>query len=224
MSVITPTMQPLARNKTFQPEREPLRRSTTLRLDSDKVHGPVSFLYPTRARFTQVQPSIPEDDVPTAALPSPPAAPDPGSTLPGRPTGLKTPQPALTYQWTSRNARKGRHTFLVNEREVESTGLIPPQPTNSLGHFLHIVRLMLTTLPLWDISFTVAILFVIGSAVWVLNGTFTLLPFTNPESKFPGMAIYGGGITAFIGGVLFLIGGIFMILEAINENRQGYFG
>jgi hypothetical protein len=67
-------------------------------------------------------------------------------------------------------------------------------------------------------------LFTIGSMIWVLNAMFVFLPFTNPESRFSGEKLYGGGITAFIGATVFEIGSILLMLEAVNENRVGCFG
>lgn len=216
-------MESLARNKTFRPENEPLRRTTTLRLNADKVQGPIPFLNPTRARFTQVEPPLPKPDMPTAAPPSQTAI-DQAPPLPERPTGFKPPQPTLTYQWTSRDARKGRQTVLIDEKELASTGVAAPLPSSALKPVLQNIGRMLTSFPIWDISFDVAILFTVGSAIWILNGFFVLLPLTDPSSHFPGEALYGGGITAFIGGSVFLAGGVLMVLEGINEDRVGCFG
>ncbi|EMC92962.1 hypothetical protein BAUCODRAFT_77390 [Baudoinia panamericana UAMH 10762] len=41
----------MARNAAFHPEREPLKNDTSLRLDNRKIHGPVTFLNPTQARY-----------------------------------------------------------------------------------------------------------------------------------------------------------------------------
>lgn len=83
---------------------------------------------------------------------------------------------------------------------------------------------MFTCCPIGDISFNVAILFTIGSAVWTMNGLFTLLPLTDPAKVAPGMTLFGGGITAFIGGLIFQAGGTLVLLEAINEDRTDCFG
>ena len=36
--------------------------------------------------------------------------------------------------------------------------------------------------------------------------------------------LYGGGITAFIGATIFELGSVLLMLEAVNENREGCFG
>lgn len=220
----TPTMQSLARNRTLQPECEPIRQTTTLRLDSEEVHGPVTFLNPTRARFMQIQPAIPEDDVPSPDPPLPIAVQLDSRGLSYRPTGCKTPQPTLTYQWTSRSSRKGRHTLLINENEIRNTATVVPQPTTDLRQILPNTGRMFTSFPIGDITFDVAFIYLIGSAIWVLNGFFTLLPYTNPASKFPGEILYGGGMTSFLGIIVFEIGGVLSLFEAINDNRTSCFG
>lgn len=227
--------QSFSRNRSFLPEREPLRRTTTLQIEEEKVKGPVPFLNPTRARFTQVQPQIAEDEVlpsppPTATAPSPGSSeaataqpPSPPAPTP-RPTGFKPPQPTLTYQWTSRNSRKGRHALIITPENFSDPEASAPEPTSTPREILRTIGLMLTTFPLGDISFDVAFLFTFGSAVWILNGFFTLLPLSNPALAFPGMALYGGGITAFIGIFIFEVGGVLLLLEAINEDRADCFG
>lgn len=46
----------MARNKTFHPENEPFRHTDTLQLNDRAIHGPVSFLNPTRAHFDAIDP------------------------------------------------------------------------------------------------------------------------------------------------------------------------
>ncbi|CAK3918443.1 Hypothetical predicted protein [Lecanosticta acicola] len=83
---------------------------------------------------------------------------------------------------------------------------------------------MLTYFPYWDVSWLVAISFTLGSAVWVVNGFFSLFPLLNPAIRFPGEVLYGGGITAFIGVAVFEVGSCLGLLEAVNANRTGCFG
>lgn len=185
------------------------------------MQGPVSFLNPTRARFTEVQPStIPEDDdaETTEALRGE------VHPLPSRPTGFRAPQPALTYQWTSRNSRKGRQTLLITDRDIERTGVSTPAPSNTFSQIDAILARMFTTFPAGDISFLVAFLFTLGSLIWILNGAFAMLPFWAPGEVPPAVALNGGGITAFIGGLVFAVAGVLAELEAINEERTGCFG
>lgn len=220
----TSTIQPLARNRTFNSNHAPLRRTTTLQLDSDRVQGPVSFLNPTRARFTQVQsPTIPGDEDDPTPQPSRETA-DTVPPLPSRPTGFQPPQPTLTYQWTSRNSRKGRQTLLITDRDLDDTGIKPPAPSNTFAQIDATLALMFTCFPIWDISFDVAFLFALGSLIWILNGAFAMLPFWASGEVPPAVALNGGGITAFIGGLVFAVAGVLAELEAINEERTGCFG
>ena len=84
---------------------------------------------------------------------------------------------------------------------------------------------MFTVFPYWDISWWVAVIFTLGSAVWVLNAFFVWLPDVDPSTEFPNEILYGGGITAFIGAIVFFeTGSILLIFEAFNENSSGCFG
>lgn len=83
---------------------------------------------------------------------------------------------------------------------------------------------MFTYFPYWDISYLVAVIFTIGSVIWVINGFFAWLPLVRPGSEFHNEVLYGGGITAFIGATVFEIGSILLVLEAINVNQEGCFG
>jgi len=70
----------------------------------------------------------------------------------------------------------------------------------------------------------VAYVFTWGSIIWVINAMFVWLPLVRPSTEFKNEILTGGGITAFIGATVFEIGSIFLMLEAINENREGCFG
>jgi hypothetical protein len=84
---------------------------------------------------------------------------------------------------------------------------------------------MFTVFPYWDISWWVAVIFTLGSAVWVINAFFVWLPVVDPSTEFDGEIFYGGGITAFIGAIVFFeTGSMLLIFEAFNENRSGCFG
>lgn len=78
--------------------------------------------------------------------------------------------------------------------------------------------------PIWDVSYDVAAIFTLGSAVWVLNGFLVLLPLTNPESSWPGESSWGGGVSAAVGASIFEVGSVLLMLEAVNENRSDCFG
>lgn len=83
---------------------------------------------------------------------------------------------------------------------------------------------MITCYPYWDVSYVVAIIFVIGSIVWCINGFLVWLPLPAPSTEFDGEIAIGGGVTAFIGATLFSIGSILYMIEAVNENRSDCFG
>ena len=83
---------------------------------------------------------------------------------------------------------------------------------------------MFTTYPYWDVSYLVAVIFTLGSAVWCFNGFFVWLPLQDPSTEFPGEESMGGGLTAFIGATIFEIGSILLMVEAVNENRSDCFG
>ncbi|KAK3724086.1 hypothetical protein LTR37_001208 [Vermiconidia calcicola] len=209
--------KPLARNKTFQSERGIglLRHTETLRLDNDRIHGPISSLNPTQARFELVPASkhdggslVSNDD----------RAPLTTSRREEAPTAN------VAFKWTSRNNRKGRHALTFHEADGDTAHFTPPPPTNGAREILKGIRRMLTECPVWDISYLVAVCFTVGSMIWVINAFFVFLPYANHASKFPGEILYGGGITAFIGSTVFMIGSILLMLEAVNENRAGCFG
>lgn len=147
------------------------------------------------------------------------------------------------YQiWRSRDNRKGRHTIVltndflrhrhhshsggVDENKNKKTkpdGTLPPS-TNSWRGILHILWKMLTTYPVWDVSYDVAIIFTLGSVVWVINSFFVWLPLAAPWTEFSGETTMGGGVSAVVGASIFEVGAILGMLEAVNENRADCFG
>nr|OQO15776.1 hypothetical protein B0A51_17387 [Rachicladosporium sp. CCFEE 5018] len=187
----------------FQPDREPLKANLALHLDDDRVIGPLHFLNPTRARFHHTNAS----EKITIADPT-------------RSQTSKTP--GIAYKWSSRNNRKGRHAIAISHEW--SPTWRAPAATNDAKEVAKGLWRMCTTFPVWDVSYLVAIIFTLGSVVWVLNAFFVFYPDLKPESVFGGEILYGGGITAFIGATIFEIGSVLLMLEAINENRAGCFG
>lgn len=83
---------------------------------------------------------------------------------------------------------------------------------------------MFTTYPYWDVSYLVAVIFSLGSVIWVINAFFVFLPLVQPRTEFEGEASVAGGWTAFIGATVFELGSVLLMLEAVNENRTGCFG
>ena len=132
---------------------------------------------------------------------------------------------AISYVWSSRNNRKGRHAV-----EVDSTAFEPASPykippvTSSVKETARVLWRMLTYYPLWDVSYDVATVFTLGSVVWVINAFFAYLPLVRPETEFKNEVVTGGGVTAFIGATIFVFGSVLLMIEAVNENRTGCFG
>jgi hypothetical protein len=83
---------------------------------------------------------------------------------------------------------------------------------------------MFLRFPIWDVSYDVATIFTLGSAVWVLNGFLVLLPATDPAGSWPGESAWGGGVSAVVGATIFEVGSVLLMLEAVNENRSDCFG
>jgi hypothetical protein len=131
-------------------------------------------------------------------------------------------RPDVSFKWTSRNNRKGRHALVVPASA--SSPSATPRPTSSPRTIAVNLWRMLTYYPIWDISFDVAYIFTIGSVIWVINAFFVWLPVVRPETEFKNEELYGGGITAFIGATVFEMGSVLLMLEAVNENRTGCFG
>ncbi|KJR84720.1 uncharacterized protein SPSK_09093 [Sporothrix schenckii 1099-18] len=151
------------------------------------------------------------------------------------------------YQvWRSRDNRKGRHAIVLTndffrhrhlslhggqspeggKGETQGTmgsGAVP-RSTNSWRGIAHILWKMLVRYPVWDVSYDVAIIFTIGSVVWVINSFFVWLPLAAPWTEFAGEETMGGGITAVIGASIFEVGAVLGLLEAVNENRADCFG
>ena len=83
---------------------------------------------------------------------------------------------------------------------------------------------MCTVYAWWDVSWWIAVLFSVGSAIFVACGFFYWLPLAAPSTEFKEEGTIAGGVTAFIGATLFTIGGVLLIAEATNENQTGCFG
>ncbi|EPE08327.1 integral membrane protein [Ophiostoma piceae UAMH 11346] len=146
------------------------------------------------------------------------------------------------YQiWRSRDNRKGRHAvvlthdFLRKQRRGGSDGTgdaTPSKPisasiprsSNSVRGVLHGLYKMLVRYPVWDVSYDVAIIFTIGSVVWVINSFFVWLPLAAPWTEFSGEETMAGGVSALVGATIFEVGAVLGLLEAVNENRADCFG
>ena len=213
----------MTRNTTFRtPSHEPLREHTSLSLHQASVTGPLSFLNPTCARFSHS--AIPDHN--EKGQPQDVEEPDPN--IPSASCEPPTTSSSITFKWRSRDNRKGRHTLVVKPPSSVSTTdaapIILPSSTTTLKATLRGTLRMLIYYPYWDISYLVAVVFTLGSVVWVFNGFFVWLPLAQPSTEFPDEIAGGGGWTAFIGATVFEFGSLLLMLEAVNENRAGCFG
>ena len=150
------------------------------------------------------------------------------------------------YQiWRSRDNRKGRHAIVLTNDFVRkqhrggsggSDGkkgdAIPSKPvstaiphsSNSARGVLHGLCKMLVRYPVWDVSYDVALIFTVGSVVWVINSFFVWLPLAAPWTAFSGEETMAGGVSALVGATIFEVGAVLGVLEAVNENRADCFG
>jgi len=104
--------------------------------------------------------------------------------------------------WKSRHQRKARNH------------VVPSHATRSKLGRLFVVEY-------WNISWWIAMLFTIGSIVWVINGFFAFLPFCNSHVQMNVTAI---GWTAWLGATIFAIAASLPVWEAWNRGESAYFG
>ena len=209
----------MPRNEGFVASHEPLRLHTLFSIRQGLTSGPLSFLNPTRAHYTDISHHKKQANS-TSVDQNAAADPEKAST----PAKDEEYASGYEFKWRSRDNRKGRHALVVQPSDEAPTYLITPKPTATLRATAKGIWRMFTDYPYWDISYLVAILFTIGSVVWCINGFFAFLPLVQPESEFPTEILYGGGITAFIGATIFEMGSVLLMFEAVNENRAGCFG
>ncbi|KAH0548591.1 hypothetical protein GP486_007865 [Trichoglossum hirsutum] len=205
----------MPRSQNFTPGRGLFREHPELR-----VSGPFSFLNPTRARIDQFLSAVQQRDDGGAPQEAPA-----GADRQQQQQQQQQQQAAAGYEyrWRSRDNRKGRHALVV----VQKGATLPqhlPQRTSSARQVLRGILRMFTRCPYWDISYLVATLFTLGSVVWVINGFFAYLPLVQPAREFPHELSTGIGVTAFLGATIFEVGSVFLLLEAVNEHREGCFG
>lgn len=196
----------MARNKVFQPERDPFANSE--QVSKSIVNGPFSFLNPTIAHLElELEEHAPEQWSSENQITKRKAQPAPNARL----------------LWRPRDNRKGRHPLLVRKDDVG--GVTTPRPTSHSSEVLRTISKMFTHYPVWDISWLIAYIFTWGSIVWCINSFFAFSPFVRPSANFKGAVLDGDGITAFIGACLFFkTGSILLMFDAVNENRTSCFG
>lgn len=182
---------------------------------ADHITGPAPFLNPT-ARL------LPLHKAPTATG----GAEDGQAGKPHEKPPAAAPS-GIYHIWRSRDNRKGRHALALTPSGRASaavSGGRPLRTTTTLGATLAGISRMLLRFPVWDVSYDVAAIFTLGSAVWVLNGFLVLLPSVRPGDSWAGEAAWGGGVSAAVGASIFEAGSVLLMLEAVNENRSDCFG
>jgi hypothetical protein len=227
----------MSRSRSFALSREPFRENDSLQPHYPRITGPgkyitwkkrsgtdkpiVSWLNPTKAQFHHShllnKASLEKANVTSTA------ASDEEKAYPSK---NETTTSHVSFLWRSRDNRKGRHTMAIGKPQSgeEDRYIVPARTTEARQIAKGILR-MFTVFPYWDISWWVAVVFTLGSVVWVLNAFFVWLPAVDPSTEFSTEILYGGGITAFIGAIVFFeTGSILLIFEAFNENSSGCFG
>ncbi len=104
-----------------------------------------------------------------------------------------------------------------------SRGLFSParSPMQENAGFFNRLKRMGTKFPLLDMSFLVGFIFTLGSAVFVMNGFFLLLPIITPSTNFVTEVPYATSASSVVGTVIFVIGGWVAVLEGLNFKRGG---
>ncbi|KAH8777701.1 hypothetical protein F5883DRAFT_409074 [Diaporthe sp. PMI_573] len=82
------------------------------------------------------------------------------------------------------------------------------------------LRVMVTVYPYRDANWIIAILFVVGSISFCINGFFGLLPLVAPSTAFPTEATLAAPITNAIGAMFFVTAGI-LTMPAIWNTANG---
>ncbi|PSR89051.1 hypothetical protein BD289DRAFT_366452 [Coniella lustricola] len=178
--------------------------------DAYHIAGPVSFLNPTARLHSIAKPATP-DEKPGAASSSSSNSGDPVYAV-----------------WRSRDNRKGRHAVAIAPSAVNANAGValaaPAKSTSTWPAIVQGIARMVLRYPVWDVSYDVAVVFTLGSIVWVINGFFVLVPAVDPAASFSGESTWGGGVSAVVGATIFEVGSVLLMLEAVNENRSECFG
>lgn len=213
----------MARNRRFQPSEEPFRDNVNLDIDHKNTQGPVSWLAPTQTTFSYCGSdeagNRPQSYGALSQQQSEPAR-DGNHELHGghRPSNVD-------YKWTSRNARKGRHTLVVGERSMaHDVDYDAPEATNRLVPTLKGLWRMVSRFPWDDLSYLTAISFVSGCTLLVVNAFLSILPQLDSSIQLSPTVVIAQSSLTFIGCSLFLTSSTLSYLEAVNVSNEGCFG
>ncbi|KAI8669344.1 hypothetical protein NCS57_00749200 [Fusarium keratoplasticum] len=174
--------------------------------DAEHSTGPLKFLNPTKRYMVAGKRQVTAPEVERDQLP---------------PSGRV---PKVAYVWRSRDNRKGRHALAVDVDPHKHEKTKSPKPTNTVNRTMRGIAKMFLRYPVWDVSYDVAVIFTIGSIIWVVNGFFSWLPVQDPSTEFKGETGWAAGLTALVGATVFEVGSVLLMLEAVNENRSDCFG
>ncbi|KAF7323645.1 hypothetical protein MKEN_00585200 [Mycena kentingensis (nom. inval.)] len=143
----------------------------------------------------------------------------PAAAADEKPDGNEKPKREL--EWTSRDHRKHRHLV-----EDPRTGRTRPAHQDAkkasqgvLGRIGNMRRV-----EYWNVSWWVAVLFTLGSIVWVVNGFYAFLPYLLPARFSVDANMEGTGWTAWLGATIFEFGALAGLWEAWNRGDVADFG
>ena len=213
----------MQRSNGFHPSHEPFRSHQSLELQKDHTSGPFSFLNPTRAYYRH---SALKDQKHTSLDSGPEELRNRRTSETEKGINNHDEQSAsdVEFKWRSRDNRKGRHALVIQPTADQFAPYLTPKFSSTLRETIRGIKRMVTRYPYWDVSYLVAIVFTLGSVLWVINAFFVWLPLVKPSTEFHNEILVGGGITAFMGATIFEIGSVLLMFEAVNENRAGCFG
>ncbi|KAJ3548916.1 hypothetical protein NM688_g5233 [Phlebia brevispora] len=188
-------------SSTTQTSSHPSLTASHFSVHPDHATRPIRFFHPTRAEFLKHEVS-----------PGAPGAPIQGAS-----------------RWSSRASRKNRYTseplHVHRRHDAEAiSGEKPPSRAASLILIEQRLRHPHTRLKVhltWDVSFWVAVTFVLGSAAWIVNGFILYLPISPTPVPTHGNA---AAAIAFVGGTLFEVGSYLMYVESLNTGHEELFG
>jgi len=148
------------------------------------------------------------------------------------PTDLKSGSLQGIAQWSSRASRKNRYSSralhvkyrprdmkLAEEQIDETSSLLGDTFVEVMQRLRHPSTKLKARLS-WDISFWVAVVFILGTTAWIINGFFLFLPFPGEASDNTIAAAW----SAIAGGILFELGSYLMYVEALNAGHEQLFG
>ena len=139
-----------------------------------------------------------------------------------RPVSPGNPHPyRVSFYWNSRNNRKGLHVLVVSTSYPAFKSLVPPETISMRLRVYHNIIRMATRFPYWDISYLTAIVFLVGSLLWLLDGALT---YQSDYNLIPPSIVTNIPVVAFFGTNVFLVTNILQMIECINDRQKPCFG